>query len=286
VRASSNTASLITAAPTTSDSPICSIHRGTPATGVEPASSSAAKTPQLAAVELRDRRQHDRRGGIVEGRQSREERLAEQQRGIDLDRVRERQSMLLLAERAEQVRRPRLGVERRVDTRRRLQDRPRDSDLLGERRLRRPLALAAVCHPSWMAARSASSFAATQDPDGRPRAAAVHRQIPQLAPVPATRAEHDSTQTHGRSSDGIAIGARSPQPITCPAKERPPPTESTSTLRYEWQQPHCHDPRRRSRQGGSARQRQPHSRGGSSKSGTRPGTAQSRAQLSSYTTAA
>ena len=70
---------------------------------------------QLAVVELRDRRQRDRRGGIVEGRQPGDKRLAEQQRGIDLERVRERQSMPLLAEGAEQVRRPRLGVERRVD---------------------------------------------------------------------------------------------------------------------------------------------------------------------------
>ena len=47
----------------------------------------------------------------------------------------------------------------------------------------RPLAFAALCHPSRMAARSASSSAATQASDGRPRAAAARDRIPQRAPI-------------------------------------------------------------------------------------------------------
>jgi hypothetical protein len=50
-----------------------------------------------------------------------------------------------------------------------------------------------------MAAGSASSSAATQVSDGRPRAAVAHSRIPQLASIPATRAGHGSAQTHGRS---------------------------------------------------------------------------------------
>ena len=86
-------------------------------------------------------RQRDRGGRVVEGCQPGDERLAEQQRGIDLDGIRERQSTPLLAEGAEQVRRPRLGIERRIDLCRRLRDHPRDTDLLGDGPVSRLLAL-------------------------------------------------------------------------------------------------------------------------------------------------
>jgi hypothetical protein len=52
----------------------------------------------------------------------------------------------------------------------------------------RLLALAALRHPSRMAAGPASSSAATQASDGRPRAAVARGRIPQRAAFPAPRA--------------------------------------------------------------------------------------------------
>ena len=125
--------------------------------------------------------------------------------GIDPGPVRDRQPMPLLAEGAEQMRRPRLGVERRLDLHRRLRDHPRDTDLLGDGPMSRLLPLAALRHPSGMASGPASSSTATQASDGRPRAAAARGRIPQPAPIAATRARLD--QVPGRNSGGIAIGA-------------------------------------------------------------------------------
>jgi len=118
---------------------------------------------QLSVVELRDRRERNRSAGIAEGRQLGDQRLAEQQRGIDFDGVRERQPMPPLAKGAEQVRRPRLGVKRRVDLRSRPGNHPRDPDLLRNRPASRLPALT-LRHPSRMAAGPASSSAATQGP--------------------------------------------------------------------------------------------------------------------------
>ena len=52
----------------------------------------------------------------------------------------------------------------------------------------RPPTLAALCYASRMAAGPASSSAATQAADGRPRAAVTRGRIPQRAPNPATTA--------------------------------------------------------------------------------------------------
>lgn len=77
------------------------------------------QNPQLAIVQFGDRRQRDPRGGICKARQPEDQRLTEHQCGIDLGRVRERQPLPLLVEAAEQVRRPRLRVKRRLKPRRR-----------------------------------------------------------------------------------------------------------------------------------------------------------------------
>ncbi|MDQ2839282.1 MAG: hypothetical protein M3Y89_18035 [Actinomycetota bacterium] len=73
------------------------------------------QAPQLTVIELRYRRQRDRGARVIEGRQPRDQRLAEQQRRIDFDGLGKRQPVPLLTEGAKQLRRPRLGVERRVN---------------------------------------------------------------------------------------------------------------------------------------------------------------------------
>ena len=117
----------------------------------------------------------------------------------------------------------------------------------------RPLALAALRHPSRMAAGPASSSAATQASDGRPRAAVARGRIPQRAPIPAPRAParlgpRPQQQQRNRRVLGLQ---------TMPSRQKTghlPPGHHTATpwpLMSPWSV-QAHEPQRSNRSRGSA----------------------------------
>ena len=188
VRASSNTASLITAAPTISDSPICSIHPGAAAARVEPR-ATPPPGPQLTVVELRDRRQRDRGSRVAEGRQPGDERP---RRTKARDRPRRHRGTAVHA-----AARGRCRAGATPTPRRRAPSRPPPPTARSSARHEPPRGLrpCRACSRSW---RSATRAGWPPDPRRRlpplkpqtvDRDAAVARgRIPQLAPTPAPRA--------------------------------------------------------------------------------------------------